>query len=354
MKAIIPAAGLGTRLRPLTYTRPKPVLRVANKPIIVHAIDNLVRAGIHDIGIIVSELTRASIEAAVNGTPGVNITYIDQNETLGLGHAVLMGRDFVGSDDFCVYLGDNLFEHGITRYLEVFREQQADAVIALVEVENPSAFGVAVLDEEGRITRLMEKPKVPPSNLAVAGVYCFKAGVMDVLAGLEPSARGEYEITDAIAQLIADGRKVIGERVQGWWKDTGRPFDLIDANRLLLEQIEPSLEGEVEDSRVTGRVVIQPGAVVRGSIIMGPALIGAGAVIENAYVGPFTSVGRDTVIRQAEVEYSVIDEEVEICDVAVRLQECLIGLRAKVTGHAAVPRVHRLTLSDASIVELGS
>lgn len=352
MKAIIPAAGLGTRLRPLTYTRPKPVLKVANKPIILFAIENLMAAGITDIGIIVSGLTRKDIEEAINGTPGVNITYIHQGETLGLGHAVKMAKDFVGQDDFCVYLGDNLFGNGITTYVERFKATQADAVIALVEVENPSSFGVAVLNEAGQITQLVEKPKVPPSNLAVAGVYCFKPGIMNILEHLKPSARGEYEITDAIAELIHSGQTVIGEQVQGWWKDTGKPYDLIDANRLLLEDLEPQVQGDVQDSRITGRVVIEEGAVVRNSIVMGPALIGKDVVIENAYVGPFTSIGQKSRICNSEVEYSVIDAEVVIENVDVRLQECLLGLRAQIKGKTGVPRAHRFILSDASVLDL--
>ena len=353
VKGIIPAAGLGTRLRPLTYARPKSVLRVANQPIIRLAVNNLLEAGIREIGIVVSELTRKAIEGALSGMEDVEIAYIQQNEMLGLGHAVKVAREWIGDSDFCVYLGDNLFEHGVSRFVEVFGAQGADAVLALVEVEDPSAFGVAVLDERGQITRLLEKPQDPPSNLAVAGVYCFKPAFLDVLETITPSARGEYEITDAIAELIRRGGKVVGERVRGWWKDTGKPLDLIDANRLLLEQIETCVQGQVEGSRLTGRVIVEAGAEVRGSIIMGPVMIAAGAKIENAYLGPFTSVGRNSLIRNAEVEYSVIDEQAEVCNVAVRLQECLIGVRAKVVGHGAVPRVHRLTLSDASVLELG-
>lgn len=356
MKAIIPAAGFGTRLRPLTYARPKPVLPVAGKPIICHAVQTLADAGIREIGIVVSSLTRKAIEGAVGDLEGVYIEYITQDEMLGLGHAVNVSRDFVANSDFCVYLGDNLFEHGVSNFVSAFHEQRingVEAVIALAEVPDASAFGVAVVDEEDRVVRLVEKPTRPPSNLAVAGVYCFRPTFFDVLATLRPSARGEYEITDAIQRLVDEGADVRGERVQGWWKDTGRPLDLIEANRLLLERLETCVLGDVQTSRLTGRVVIEPGARVRDSVIMGPVLIGAGAVIENAYVGPFTSVGRGTIIRNAEVEYSVIDEQAEISDVTVRLQGCLIGLRARIVGHGEVPRVHRFTLSDASVLELG-
>ncbi|MEF2278532.1 glucose-1-phosphate thymidylyltransferase [Deinococcus sp. YIM 134068] len=353
MKAIIPAAGLGTRLRPLTFARPKPVLRVAGQPIICHALRTLSDAGIVDVGIVVSGLTHRAIESVVQGVEGVNITFIHQDEMLGLGHAVKMARSWVGQDDFCVYLGDNLFEHGVGSFIEAFHARRAEAVVALVEVEDPSAFGVAVLGDGGRITRLVEKPRVPPSNLAVAGMYCFSPAIFDVLETLAPSPRGEYEITDAIAGLIEGRGGVYGERVTGWWKDTGRPQDLIDANRLLLEPLRTCVLGDVTGSTLTGRVVVELGAEVRGSTIMGPVLIAAGARVENAYLGPFTSVGRGSVIRNTEIECSVIDENAEVRDVNARLQGCLIGVGARVIGHGSIPRVHRFTLSDASVLELG-
>ncbi|MEF2278950.1 glucose-1-phosphate thymidylyltransferase [Deinococcus sp. YIM 134068] len=351
MKAIIPAAGLGTRLRPLTFTRPKPVLRVAGQPIIRHAIRTLADAGVTEIGVIVSEVTREEIRDALRKVEGVNVTLIDQHQQLGLGHAVMMAREWVGQDDFCVYLGDNLFEFGARPFVERFRRERPTALIALVEVADPTAFGVAELSGE-RITRLVEKPKNPPSNLAVAGLYCFTPQVFEVLDGMPPSARGEYEITDAIQGLIERGENVLGQRVQGWWKDTGRPLDLLDANRLLLERIELDVQGTVTDSRLTGRVVVPASATVTRSKIVGPVLLGEGVVIEDAYIGPFTSIGRDSVIRHAEVEHSVVDAEALIECVNTRLQDCLIGVRAQVRGGRKVPSTHKLTLSDASVVEL--
>ncbi len=351
MKAIIPAAGLGTRLRPLTFTRPKPVLPVAGAPIIVHALRTLLDAGIDEVAIIVSDATRAEIGDTLKQAPEAQVTLIDQHEQLGLGHAVLMAREWVGQDNFCVYLGDNLFEHGVRPFIERFESERPAAVIALVEVPDPTAFGVAQLDGD-RITRLVEKPKVPPSNLAVAGLYCFTPEVFGVLDGMPPSARGEYEITDAIQGLIDRGRTVLGQRVEGWWKDTGRPADLLDANRLLLERVTEDVQGEVSDSRLTGRVVIPASAQVRRSKIVGPVLLGEGVVVEDAYIGPFTSIGRDSVIRQAEVEHSVVDAEARIECLNTRLQDCLIGVRAQVRGGRKVPSTHKLTLSDASVVEL--
>lgn len=351
MKGLIPAAGLGTRLRPLTYTRPKPLLRVANRPIIAYAIANLRAAGIDDIALVVSDQTRLDIENAIGDADGGRVTLIRQEEQLGLAHAIKVSREWLGDEDFCVYLGDNLFEEGVGRYVRSFQQEPCDAVVALVRVPDPRQFGVAITDDRGRITRLVEKPKDPPSDLAVAGVYCFSPRVHEVIEHLRPSSRNEYEITDAITGLMQDG-EVRGVEVSGWWKDTGRPEDLLDANRLLLETVEERQEGTVEGSRIVGRVRIEPGATIRDSTVMGPAIVGAGALLDGAWVGPFTSVGANATLRRVEVQFSVIDEEAELTDLPVRLQECLIGRRATVRGSAAVPRVHRLILSDMSSLEL--
>ncbi|MBZ9750444.1 glucose-1-phosphate thymidylyltransferase [Deinococcus sp. HMF7604] len=351
MKAIIPAAGLGTRLRPLTYTRPKPVLRVAGKPIIQHALETLQAAGISDIGIVVSDITRDEIQHAIEHVSKVKVTLINQHEQLGLGHAVLTARDWVDQEDFCVYLGDNLFEFGAAPFVERFQAERPSALIALVQVEDPTAFGVAQLDGT-RITRLVEKPKNPPSNLAVAGLYCFTPEIFSVLDGMPASARGEYEITDGIQGLIERGCAVTGQAVKGWWKDTGRPADLLDANRLLLERTETNIQGEVSASQITGRVVIPASARVVRSKIVGPVMLGDNVVIEDAYIGPFTSIGDGSVVRGAEVEHSVVDEGARIENVNRRLQDCLIGVRAQVRGGHTIPRAHKLTISDASVVEL--
>ncbi len=351
MKAIIPAAGLGTRLRPLTFTRPKPVLQVAGQPIIWHAIQTLLAADIHQIGVVVSDITRDEIQHAIEGIEGAEITLINQHEQLGLGHAVLTAREWVGQDDFCVYLGDNLFEQGARPFVEAFRAQRPAALLALVEVQNPTAFGVAELDGT-RITRLVEKPKNPPSNMAVAGLYCFTPALFGALDGMPPSARGEYEITDGIQRLIDAGQEVLGVSVEGWWKDTGRPEDLLDANRLLLERVEPCVEGEVEDSRIAGRVVVPASARVIRSTLLGPVMLGENVVVEDAYIGPFTSIGRDSVIRHAEIEHSAVDAGAVIENVDHRLQDCLIGVRAQVRGRQQLPNSHKLTISDASVVEL--
>ena len=352
MKGLIPAAGLGTRLRPLTYTLPKPLLSVTNKPIIMYAIEDLRDAGIVDIGIIVSDFVKAALEKEGLEVAGVSISYIRQADQLGIAHAVKQAREWLAGDDFCLYLSDNLFENGVQRYVEAFQTGDVDAVIALVKVPNPKEFGVAVLDEAGNVMRILEKPKEPPSDLAVAGVYCFKNRVLDVIDSLEPSARGEFEITDAIQTLVKDGR-VKGLEVIGWWKDTGRHDDLLDANRLLLERIEPELLGETGDSRLVGRVRVEAGAVLKGCTVVGPALIGAGSQLENVYVGPFTSIGENVTLRNMEIEFSIVQDEARLEDIEVRLQECLIGRKAQVKGSKRIPRVHRFVLSDTSVVELG-
>lgn len=351
MKAIIPAAGLGTRLRPLTFTRPKPVLRVAGKPIIRHAIETLAEAGITEIGIVVSDITRGEIQHAVRELTDVNITMINQHEQLGLGHAVLTAKNWIGDNDFCVYLGDNLFEHGAIPFVERFKRERPAGLIALVEVPDPRAFGVAELAGD-QIIRLVEKPKNPPSNFAVAGLYCFQSKIFSVLETLSPSSRGEYEITDGIQGLIDQGDNIVGQHAPGWWKDTGRPDDLLDANRLLLERITTDIQGEISDSQLTGRVVIPTSAKVIRSKIVGPVLLGENVVIEDAYIGPFTSIGRDSLIRQAEVEHSVIDADVKIESVQTRLQDCLLGVKANIRGGRCIPRTHRLIVSDASVIEL--
>ncbi|GAB5603652.1 glucose-1-phosphate thymidylyltransferase [Thermus sp. FJN-A] len=347
MKGLILAAGRGTRLRPLTHTRPKPVIRVAGRPIVHYAVENLLEAGVREIGVVVSPETEKDIREALSG---YRVRYILQEEPQGLAHAVAVAQGFLGESPFVLYLGDNLFQKGIGSFIEAFQEG-VSAVIALVRVENPRQFGVAVLEGD-RIVRLLEKPKEPPSDLAVAGVYVFTPEVFSVIRDLKPSARGEYEITDAIQGLIDQGKRVVGVEVKGWWKDTGRPQDLLDANRLLLEELSPRVEGEVVASQLTGRVVVERGAKVAGSTVIGPAFIGEGAVVEEAYVGPFTSLGPGARVVRSEVEYSILEDHAVLEDVPLRLQESILGVGAEVRSRNGLPRAHRLILGDLSQVEL--
>ncbi|RDI95220.1 glucose-1-phosphate thymidylyltransferase [Meiothermus sp. QL-1] len=353
MKGLILAAGRGTRLRPLTHTRPKPVIRLAGKPIIRYAVENLLQAGIREIGVVVSPDTQEDIRQALRNCLPADITYIVQEQALGIAHAVGVAREWLEGSPFVLYLGDNLFQKGVQPFVEAFRPG-VGAVIALVRVPDPRQFGVAVL-EQGRITKLLEKPKDPPSDLAVAGVYVFSPSILEIIANLKPSARGEYEITDAIQALMDQGHTVLGQEIAGWWKDTGRPDDLLDANRLLLvEQKSPTpvVEGQVEDSKITGRVVVEKGATVRNSTVLGPVHIASGALIEGAYIGPFTSIGPNARVRQAEVEFSILEEGAVVEDVPLRLHECILGVGARVTRRSGLPKAHKLVLGDLSSLEL--
>lgn len=351
MKGLILAAGLGTRLRPLSSLRPKHVVAVANKPLIVHVIDNMVAAGISDIGIVVSPNTLEPIRETLEGYRRASLTYIPQNPPLGLAHAVKVSRDFLGDDTFVMYLADNLFENGISDVVEAFEPGRTNAVLALTPVEDPRAVGVAVV-EDGRITQLVEKPQDPPSNLAVAGIYVFDSSIHAMIEGLEPGAKGEYQITDAVARLIAAGKVVKPVRLVGWWKDTGRPEDILDANRLVLLKLEGDIQGELEHTEVIGDVVIEAGAKVCRSTIVGPAIIGAGALIEDAYIGPYSSIGRDVVIRDVELEYVVVEQQSRIESVKARIQSSLIGVRVTISGRDERPHTHQLIVGDESKVQL--
>src|SRR5690606_6622061 len=286
--------------------RPKPTISVANKPLIHHAVDNLRKAGIDNIGVVVGVATEVSIRETLAEIDGVTFEYIMQDPPLGLAHAVKVAQPYLGDDSFVMYLSDNLFERGIDYFVDAFHATEgANAVLALVTVPDPRALGVAVV-EEGRITKLVEKPEVPPSNLAVAGVYVFDSSIHEAIRGLEPGAKGEYQITDAIQRLIDSGGTVAPVLVEGWWKDTGRAEDILDANRLMLAALRGRVDGLVEKCELVGEVVIEQGAEVRNSTIFGPALIGRGAKVDHAYIGPFTTLGDDVTVNDAELEYSVV------------------------------------------------
>ena len=340
LKGLILSGGAGTRLRPITHTSAKQLVPVANKPVLFYGIEALVDAGVTEIGIIIAPETGEEIrEAAGDGSAfGAKITYIVQDKPAGLAHAVLTAEEFIDGSPFVMYLGDNLLADGLRGLVSTFRSEEPDALILLTPVDDPQSYGVAELDGE-RIVRLVEKPKDPPSNLALVGVYLFAPPIFDAARALEPSWRGELEITEAIQSLIEEGKTVQSEVVSGWWKDTGQLADMLEANRLVLEEIETRVEGEVdEDSRVEGRVVIEPGAVLVNSVVRGPAVIGAGARIEDAYVGPYTSIGDDVQVRRSEIEHSIILAGSIVEDLGTRMEASLLGREVKLTRSDGMPK----------------
>src|SRR5216684_3608971 len=347
MKALVLAGGSGSRLRPITHTYAKQLVPVANKPVLFYGLEAIRDAGICDVGIVVGE-TAPAIQAAVGDGHafGLDVTYIHQDAPLGLAHAVLVARDYLGDDDFVMYLGDNFIIGGITGLVEEFRTSRPDAHIMLTSVPDPRQFGVAELDGAGQLIGLEEKPQQPKSDLALVGVYLFTPAVHEAVAALAPSPRGELEITEAIRWLVINGRKVTSTIISGYWKDTGNVADMLEVNRTLLESVEPAVAGVVDAaSELIGRVVVDAGARVIGSRIVGPAIIGAGTEVTDSYIGPFTSVGPDCVIADSEIEYSIVLAGASIRGVR-RIEASLIGHHVEVTPAPKVPRAHRLVLGD--------
>ncbi len=354
LKGLILSGGAGTRLRPITHTSAKQLVPVANKPVLFYGIEALVDAGVKEIGIVIAPETGDEIRAAAgDGSAfGANITYILQDKPAGLAHAVLTAEEFIGGSPFVMYLGDNLLADGLRGLVSTFREEEPDALILLTPVDDPQSYGVAELDGE-RIVRLVEKPKNPPSNLALVGVYLFAPAIFDAARALEPSWRGELEITEAIQGLIEDGRQVQSEVVSGWWKDTGQLADMLEANRLVLEEIETRIEGEVDEaSRVEGRVVIESGAVLARSVVRGPAVIAAGARIEDAYVGPYTSIGEDVRICRSEIEHSIVLAGSVVEDLGTRMEASLLGREVKLTRSDGMPKTLRMLVGDKSEIKI--
>jgi glucose-1-phosphate thymidylyltransferase len=351
MKGLILSGGRGTRLRPLTYTSAKQLVPVANKPVLFYGIEALVDAGIRDIGIVVGD-TQAEIRAAVGDGSrwGATITFIEQDAPRGLAHAVLISESFISAQPFVMYLGDNLLNKGIVPFVEQFTRQQPAAQILLTPVPDPQMFGVAELDN-GSVTRLIEKPKSPKSDLALVGVYMFGAPIFDSVKRIKPSFRNELEITDAIQDLIDRGLTVTPHLVDGWWKDTGKLEDMLEANRLILDTFERRIEGTVDAvSRVEGKVVIERGAVIEDTVIRGPAIIGSNARLHHAYVGPFTSIMNDVEIRDAEIEHSIVLEGSQILDIGTRVADSLIGKNVRITRAPVKPSAYRFMLGDNSEV----
>ena len=356
MKAIILSGGKGTRLRPLTYSGAKQLVPVANKPILWYGIESIVAAGITEIGIIISPETGEEVKQVTgNGDRfGAQITYILQEQPAGLAHAVKIAQPFLGDSPFIMYLGDNIIEGSVDSFLTQFNQQNLDALILLRAVSNPSAFGVAKVDEKGRVLQLIEKPKEPPSNLALVGVYLFSSAIHEAIAQIKPSARGELEITDAIQRLIDLEKPVEACTLQGWWLDTGKKDDLLEANRIILDtQITPSVEGEIDDrSQVIGRVKIGAGTKVINSSIRGPAIIGENCYLENCFIGPYSSIANEATLIDADLEHSVILRGAKIDRIQQRLVDSVIGRRANLTVASRRPKALRFMIGDDSQVEL--
>ena len=347
LKGLILSGGRGTRLRPLTHTSAKQLVPVANKPVLFYGLESLAAAGISEVGIIVAPETGDEIRAAVGDGErfGVSVTYIDQNAPLGLAHAVLTAEDFLGDHSFVMYLGDNLLRDGITELVDAFRAERPDALILLTPVPDPKSYGVAEL-EDGRVARLVEKPSEPQTDLALVGVYMFTPAILEAARAIEPSPRGELEITDAIQRLVDAGLRVDPHVVRGWWKDTGKVDDILDANRLILDDMTAHVDGELVDSRVDGRVVIERGARLERATVRGPAIVGAGTTITDAYVGPYTAIGADVAIARAEIEHSIILAGSTIRDLDGRMEASLVGKDVSIARGQIVPKAYRFVVGD--------
>lgn len=379
MKGLILSGGTGTRLRPITFTSAKQLVPVANKPILFYAIETIRAAGITEIGIIVGETKDEVKQAVGDGNQfDVTITYIEQEAPLGLAHAVKIAEPFIGDDSFVMFLGDNLIKDGICGLVDEFKQEKPNCQILLAHVPNPQAFGVAELEDDrspkeptqpgqahraaggstgrmgrGRIKSLVEKPKEPPSDLALVGVYMFDKNIFEAVNAIKPSGRGELEITDAIQYLVDAGYDVQPHVIEGWWKDTGKLEDMLEANRIMLETIETRIEGTVDKSSVVyGKVIVEAGAKIHGSVVRGPAIIGKNSKILHSYIGPFTSVHDNVLIMNSEIEHSIILADCTIDAIGSRIEDSLLGRNVRVHRSERKPKAYRLMVGDNSEVEV--
>jgi glucose-1-phosphate thymidylyltransferase len=349
LKGLILSGGRGTRLRPITHTSAKQLVPVANKPVLFYGIEAMAEAGIEEIGIIIAPETGDEIrEAAGDGSAfGVQISYIVQDEPAGLAHAVLTAEPFLGADPFVMYLGDNLLQGGMRELVDAFRTNGPDALILLTPVADPENYGVAEL-ENGRVVNLAEKPPEPKTDLALVGVYMFTAAIHDAARAIEPSPRGELEITDAIQYMVDQGMRVEPHVVRGWWKDTGRLEDMLEANRLVLDAVVARVEGELIDSNADGRVVIEAGARLERCTVRGPAIIGAGTRLTDCYIGPYTAIGENCVIERAEVEHSILLSGSSVIGLDGRMEASLLGRNVTIGRGQRQPRAYRFMVGDNS------
>jgi glucose-1-phosphate thymidylyltransferase len=355
MKALVLAGGTGSRLRPLTHTGAKQLIPVANKPIIYYGIEDIVEAGIKEIGVIVGDETIDDVKKGLGDGShwGINIEYIYQEAPLGLAHCVKISEYFLANERFLMYLGDNILKGGLTEFVEDFKREKANALILLTEVSNPQDFGVVELKENGQVKRLVEKPKDPPSNLALVGVYFFDKNIFQAVNEIKPSWRNELEITDAIQWMVDNGYTVLAYKVKGWWKDTGKPEDILEANRLVLSDLvrEISDSAEIDSkSKIIGEVKITEGVKIRDSTVRGPVAIGKDTKIIDSYIGPYTSIYYECEIIDSEIEYSIILEKTKIREISTRLDWCLIGKEVEIYKNSGKPKGLNLILGERSRV----
>ncbi len=351
MKGLILSGGKGTRLRPLTHTSAKQLVPIANKPILFYGIEALVQAGIKNIGIIVGDTKKEITEAVGDGSEwGIKVTYIEQEAPLGLAHAVLTAEEFMGDDPFVMYLGDNLIISGIKEFVAEFEQHRPNSQILLVKVPEPEQFGVAQL-KDGKVIKLVEKPKTHISDYALVGVYMFDKHIFEAARAIKPSWRGELEITDAIQYLVDKGYEVRSHIIKGWWKDTGKLEDMLEANRKVLDTIKRRIDGFVDsESRVEGRVVVEPGAEIINSLVRGPAIIGENTKIINSFIGPFTSVNYEVTIKGSELEHSIILENSSIIDIGSKIVDSLVGKNVQIARSDLRPCAYRFMVGDNSRV----
>jgi glucose-1-phosphate thymidylyltransferase len=351
VKGLILSGGKGSRLRPITHTSAKQLVPIANRPILFYAIEAIRDAGITDIGIIVGETKKEIVDAVGDGSEwGVKITFIEQEKPLGLAHAVLTAEDFIGKSPFVMYLGDNLLLGGIKYFVKEFESKAPNAYLLLVKVANPEQFGIAEL-EDGKVVRLLEKPQNPKSDMAVSGIYMFDHHIFEAAKAIEPSPRGELEITDAIQHLVDRGLKVASHTIGGWWKDTGKIEDILEANRILLDTFQEENNGFVDSSsRLEGRVIIQDGAQIINSVVRGPAIIGEKTKVVNTFVGPYTSIYYDVLLKDCEIEHSIVMEGSKILDIDNKIVDSLIGKYVEISRSTLKPLAYRFMVGDYSKV----
>lgn len=353
MKALITAGGKGTRLRPLTHTQNKHLLPIANKPILHYALEKVAAVGVTQVGIITNQEGEEVKSALGRGERwGLEITYIPQEAPLGLAHVVKIAQPFIGDEPFIFYLGDNMVVGELQKFVDAFYREKSNCHLTLSRVKDPERFGVPEL-KNNRIVSIEEKPQHPKSEFAVTGIYIYDSNIFKAVNAIKPSARGELEISDAHQWLLEHGYDISYSEITGWWKDTGKPEDVLEANRLILEHLEPAQKGSVDDeSYVTGNVVIDEGAKIINSVVRGPVVIGKHAVIENCFVGPFTSIGHKCHVRNSEIEFSIVLDHCEILDVGVRIEGSLLGTSARIVSSTGRPRSNRFMVGDQSLIEI--